>query len=177
MKILFTADLHLNIPARHIRTGRTAWDDFEIYVTQENPDAVVVAGDIGSPVTAGKHIEALRKAAGDRPLATMCRRVKSRAGSLARSKISSVPSIPWSMCWFTTTATCVSRIGCSPDSKPARRSTWNRISRPGSSGCCGSPDKLDASAGCGDDQVSPIERCQGSARAGPEWKTKWSTRR
>jgi len=46
MKILFTADLHMNIPARSPRTGRTAFDVFAEMMELENPDAVVVAGDI-----------------------------------------------------------------------------------------------------------------------------------
>ena len=46
MKILFTADLHLNIPSRSQRTGRTAFDVFAGMVEMENPEVVVVAGDI-----------------------------------------------------------------------------------------------------------------------------------
>ena len=68
-KILFTADLHLNIPARNQRTGRTALDTFAEILGEENPDAVVIAGDISMPDRAATHIAALRKVVGDRHLA------------------------------------------------------------------------------------------------------------
>jgi len=54
MKILFTADLHLNIPARSPRTGRTAFDVLAEVIESENPDAVVVAGDIGTPAQSAR---------------------------------------------------------------------------------------------------------------------------
>ena len=54
MKILFTADLHLNILARSPRTGRTSFDVFAEVVEWENPDAVVVAGDIGTPAQSAR---------------------------------------------------------------------------------------------------------------------------
>jgi len=69
MKILFTADLHLNIPARSPRTGRTAFDVFAEQVDLENPEVVVVAGDIGTPAQSARHLVALRNVVGDRPLA------------------------------------------------------------------------------------------------------------
>jgi len=69
MKILFTADLHMNIPARSPRTMRTALDVFTEVVEQENPEAVVVAGDIGTPMQAARHLAAIRNSVGDRMLA------------------------------------------------------------------------------------------------------------
>ena len=69
MKILFTADLHLNIPASSPRTGRTAFDVFAEQVELENPEVVVVAGDIGTPAQSARHLVALRNIVGDRPLA------------------------------------------------------------------------------------------------------------
>ena len=68
-KILFTADLHLNIPSRSPRTGRTAFDVFAEVIELENPDAVVVAGDIGTPTQSARHLVALRNVVGDRLLA------------------------------------------------------------------------------------------------------------
>ena len=69
MNIVFTADLHLNIPARSPRTGRTAFEVFAEVIELENPDAVVVAGDIGTPTQSARHLVALRNAVGDRLLA------------------------------------------------------------------------------------------------------------
>lgn len=69
MNILFTADLHLNIPARSRRTGRTACDTFTEAVAQENPEVVVVAGDIGTPTQAPRNLSTIREAVGDRLLA------------------------------------------------------------------------------------------------------------
>ena len=69
MKILFTADLHMNIPARSPRTGRTAFDVFAEQVELENPEVVVVAGDIGTPAQSARHLVALRTAVGERLLA------------------------------------------------------------------------------------------------------------
>lgn len=69
MKILFTADLHLSIPSRSPHTGRTAFDVFAGAVASENPDAVVVAGDIGTPTQSAKHLVALRNVVGERLLA------------------------------------------------------------------------------------------------------------
>ena len=68
MKILFSADLHLNIPARSRHTGRTTFDAFAEAIVEENPDAVVVAGDLGIPDRAAEHLVAIRKVVGDRPL-------------------------------------------------------------------------------------------------------------
>ena len=68
-KILFTADLHLNILARSPRTGRTAFDVFAEVIELENPDAVVVAGDIGAPAHSAGHLVALRNVVGERLLA------------------------------------------------------------------------------------------------------------
>ena len=68
-KILFTADLHLNIVSRSPRTGRTAFDVFAEVIELENPDAVVVAGDIGTPTQSARHLVALRNAVGERLLA------------------------------------------------------------------------------------------------------------
>ena len=69
MKILFTADLHLNIPARSPRTGRTAFDVFAEQVELEDPEVVVVAGDIGTPTHAARHLSAMRNVVGERLLA------------------------------------------------------------------------------------------------------------
>ena len=69
MKILFTADLHLNISARSSRTVRTAFDVFTELVALENPEVVVIAGDIGTPLQAARHLVAIRNAVGDRVLA------------------------------------------------------------------------------------------------------------
>ena len=69
MNIVFTADLHLNIPARSPRTGRTAFEVFAEVIELENPDAVVVAGDIGTPTQSARHLVAIRNAVGDRLLA------------------------------------------------------------------------------------------------------------
>jgi predicted phosphodiesterase len=68
MKILFTADLHLNIPVRSPRTGRTAFDVFAGQVELENPEVVVVAGDLGTPTQAAGHLVAIRNVVGDRML-------------------------------------------------------------------------------------------------------------
>jgi len=69
MNILFTADLHLNIPARSPRTGRKAFDVFAEMMEVENPDAIVVAGDIGTPTQSARHLAALRNVVGERHLA------------------------------------------------------------------------------------------------------------
>ena len=69
MNILFTADLHLNIPARSPRTGRTALDALAEVIELENPDVIVVAGDIGTPTQSARHLVALRNAVGGRLLA------------------------------------------------------------------------------------------------------------
>jgi len=68
MKILFTADLHMNIPARSQRTGRTSFDCFAEAVESENPAVVVIAGDIGTPAQSARHLVALRNTVGDRRL-------------------------------------------------------------------------------------------------------------
>jgi 3',5'-cyclic AMP phosphodiesterase CpdA len=69
MKILFTADLHLNIPVRNRLSGRLTKKDFTAAIREHNPDAVVIAGDIGAVERSGMYCAALRAAAGDRPLA------------------------------------------------------------------------------------------------------------
>jgi len=69
MKILITADLHLNIPARSPRTGLTNFEAFLRSVASESPDAVVVAGDIGTPERSPEYLSYLRKVVGERPLA------------------------------------------------------------------------------------------------------------
>ena len=69
MKILFTADPHLNIPATNRRTGLYALEVFKKYVDYEKPDVVVVAGDIGSPKRAANHLAEIRELVGDRLLA------------------------------------------------------------------------------------------------------------
>jgi predicted phosphodiesterase len=69
MKILLTADLHLNIPARHRRTGRTNIEALAEETAAHRPDAVVVAGDIGVPERAPEYLAAVRMAVGNRPLA------------------------------------------------------------------------------------------------------------
>ena len=68
-KILFTADLHMNINATNPRTGRTAMEDFAEAILREKPDVVVVAGDIGAAGHAARHLTEIRNAVGDRPLA------------------------------------------------------------------------------------------------------------
>lgn len=69
MKVLITADLHLNIPARNKRTGQTVLEDFADAVATENPAFVVIAGDIGVPQHAPRHLVAIRQAVGDREFA------------------------------------------------------------------------------------------------------------
>ncbi len=61
MKILFTADLHMNIPARSPRTGRTSFDVFAEAIRTHQPDAVVMAGDIGSLYHGGEHLRAIQE--------------------------------------------------------------------------------------------------------------------
>ena len=67
-KILFTADLHVNIDAVSVR-GRNVLDELEETVEREYPDAVVIAGDLSTPAKAAIHIPWIRKVVGDRPLA------------------------------------------------------------------------------------------------------------
>ena len=69
MKILFTADLHLDIAAVHQRGRPTAIELFSEIVARENPSCVVVAGDIGDCRQAHKHLVAIREAVGERLLA------------------------------------------------------------------------------------------------------------
>ena len=69
MKILFTADLHLNIHASNPRSGRSAMEDFAEAIRREKPNVVVVAGDIGAAGHAARHLTEIRNAVGDRPLA------------------------------------------------------------------------------------------------------------
>ena len=69
MKILLTADLHINIPRRHPRTGQTTFEAFAQAVRDHQPNAVVVAGDIGSIYHAGNQLRMIREAAGDIPVA------------------------------------------------------------------------------------------------------------
>ena len=69
MKILFTADLHLNIHAPNPRSGRSAMEDFAEAIRREKPEVVVVAGDIGTASHAARHLTEIRNAVGDRPLA------------------------------------------------------------------------------------------------------------
>lgn len=64
MKILFTADLHMD---SHL--GAVALDGLRAAVCRENPDVVVVAGDLGIPADAPKTLVGLRSAAGERPVA------------------------------------------------------------------------------------------------------------
>jgi predicted phosphodiesterase len=66
--ILFTSDLHLNIAERSPRTNRTAFDAFAEVVAAEDPETVVIAGDLGSPHQAEVHLSAIRKVVGDRRL-------------------------------------------------------------------------------------------------------------
>ena len=67
-EILFTADLHANIDAISVR-GRDVLDELAETVERENPDAVVIAGDLSTPSKAAIHIPWIRKAVGNRPLA------------------------------------------------------------------------------------------------------------
>lgn len=69
MKILFTADLHLNIGARSPRTDQTALQAFAESFARENPAAVVIAGDIGVPGFAERYFAAIRDVVGALPLA------------------------------------------------------------------------------------------------------------
>lgn len=69
MKILFTADLHLNIPARCRRAGSTVFEAFAECIEAETPDTVVVAGDIGNPAQSVRHLVEIRNVVGDRRLA------------------------------------------------------------------------------------------------------------
>ena len=66
--ILFTADLHVNVHALSVR-WRDILYEFEEKVELEQPDAVVIAGDLSTPSQAAIHIPSIRKAVGDRPLA------------------------------------------------------------------------------------------------------------
>jgi len=68
MNLLFTADLHLNIAARS-SNGRGVLGMFSEAVDRENPDAVVIAGDLSTPSRAATHLAAIRKVVGERPLA------------------------------------------------------------------------------------------------------------
>lgn len=69
MRLLITADLHLNIRATNRRTGRSVLESLAESISAERPDAVVVAGDLGSPEAAARHLRALRETVGDLPLA------------------------------------------------------------------------------------------------------------
>ncbi len=69
MRILLTADLHLNIPTRDRASGLTCAEQFRLVVASENPDAVVVAGDLATARTAQDYLPVLRKLVGNRPLA------------------------------------------------------------------------------------------------------------
>lgn len=69
MNILFTSDLHMNIPARSRRTDRTVFDCFAEAVETEDPAVVVVAGDIGMAEQSVRHMAALRNCVGNRKLA------------------------------------------------------------------------------------------------------------
>jgi len=62
MNILITADLHLSTHPSVLAALAEA-------VARATPDAVIVAGDIGSPLRAAEHFAALRAAVGDRPIA------------------------------------------------------------------------------------------------------------
>lgn len=66
--ILFTADLHVNIDAISVR-GRDILSELKETVERDNPDAVVIAGDLSTPSKAAIHIPWIRNAVGDRPLA------------------------------------------------------------------------------------------------------------
>lgn len=65
MRILFTADIHLR--GSDVRSAVLA--ALAEAVSHESPDAVVVAGDIGSPIHATRQLRALREAVGERALA------------------------------------------------------------------------------------------------------------
>jgi predicted phosphodiesterase len=66
MKLLITADLHLNIPARNRRTGQFVIEAFKAGVNEHNPDGIVIAGDIGIPEHSHRHLVEIREAIGDR---------------------------------------------------------------------------------------------------------------
>jgi len=66
--ILFTADLHVNVEALS-EHWRDILFELEEKVAWEQPDAVVIAGDLSIPFNAAIHIPRIRKAVGDRPLA------------------------------------------------------------------------------------------------------------
>jgi len=93
MKILFTADLHLNIPSRSQRTGRTAFDVFAGMVEMENPEVVVVAGDIGTPAQSARHLVALRNAVGERLLAITLGNHDFWLGSTGHAQFSSLDQV------------------------------------------------------------------------------------
>lgn len=69
MKLLITADLHLDKSWRSPRSGRTVLEELTRTVAAERPDVVVVAGDIGVATRAHQHLVELRLAVGDLPLA------------------------------------------------------------------------------------------------------------
>jgi len=67
-RILFTADLHINIEVTSDR-GLYILGEFGEAVVRDNPDAIVIAGDLSTPSRAASHMAAIRKAVGSRPLA------------------------------------------------------------------------------------------------------------
>ena len=69
MRILFTADLHLNIATRNPRTRLNARESLSDIIAREDPCCVVVAGDIGACKQAHVHLATIRKAVGERLLA------------------------------------------------------------------------------------------------------------
>ena len=93
MKILFTADLHLNIPACSQRTGRTAFEVFAEVVEQENPEVVVVAGDIGTPTHSDRHLAAIRNVVGSRLLALTLGNHDFWLGNLEHAQFSNLDQI------------------------------------------------------------------------------------
>ncbi len=93
MKILFTADLHLNVGARSSATGLSAIEGLAAAIAEENPAAVVIAGDIGIPKKAHEHVVAIRSVVGDRPLAIALGNHDFWLDSVALSQFSSLDQI------------------------------------------------------------------------------------
>jgi len=93
MKILFTADLHLNIHAPNPRSGRSAMEDFSEAIRREKPKVVVVAGDIGAAGHAARHLTEIRNAVGDRPLAITLGNHDFWLGSIGHAQFSNLDQV------------------------------------------------------------------------------------
>lgn len=69
MRVLLTSDLHLNIPARCSYRGTLGVEQFAAALREQRPDAVVIAGDVGTAEHARHWMRQLRDAVGDCTLA------------------------------------------------------------------------------------------------------------